>query len=439
MSYKAIMTTLVVKPHPNADRLELVIIESGETVVAGKGTYTDGMKAIYCPEGGELSHEYCHNNNEYRENHGINKDPAKFGYFDEKRRVKIIKLRGEVSNGYLIPLNAFDFLGTTDLESIPSGTELDTVAGHQFCQKYFTKATRERIASANASKEPKKKFLVGGFEKHFDTSQLFRHYKNLPENAVYYISEKIHATSGRTGYLEVVYNQPPVTFKEKAFHWFMDLIGHRQTTDVRQYMLISGSRNVDFDPFKVVIGESYRHRAQQLFEGKLREGETIYYELCYTGQNGGAVQKSSVPRNEEFGKELARTYGPHIEYTYGVPASGVRVFVYRITQQTGSHVLELSWAQILRRIRDFHEPDIQPVPSSEPFCNKQEIEQRIKEYIGDGKSKLDNHLMEGICLRIESPVVPQNLSIMKKKTDAFCYLEGISRNDDSYVDAEEVS
>jgi predicted RNA-binding protein with EMAP domain len=84
MSYKAIITTLVVKPHPNADRLELVVVESGETVVAGKGTYQTGMKAIYCPEGGELSHEYCHHNNEYRENHGINKDPTKFGYFDEK-------------------------------------------------------------------------------------------------------------------------------------------------------------------------------------------------------------------------------------------------------------------------------------------------------------------------------------------------------------------
>jgi hypothetical protein len=140
-----------------------------------------------------------------------------------------------------------------------------------------------------------------------------------------------------------------------------------------------------------------------------------------------------------FGKELARVYGPHIEYTYGVPANGVRVFVYRITQQTGSHVLELSWSQVLKRIREFHETDIQPVPYSEVFCSKAEIEQRIKEFIGDGKSKLDSHLMEGICLRIESPVVPQNLSIMKKKTDAFCYLEGITRNDDNYVDAEEIA
>ena len=90
MSYKAIITTIQINPCPGSDRIELAVVETGEQIVVGKGLYQNGSKAVYCPEGGALSQEYCFNNSEYRKNEGVNKDPEKFGFFDEKRRIKII-------------------------------------------------------------------------------------------------------------------------------------------------------------------------------------------------------------------------------------------------------------------------------------------------------------------------------------------------------------
>jgi len=446
MSYKAIITTIQIKPCPGSDNIELAVVETGEQVVVGKGLYKTGSKAVYCPEGGCLSQEYCFNNSEYRKNEGVNKDPEKFGFFDEKRRVKIIKLRKEVSNGYISPFEAFNWLGQSaidELNSLPIGTELDTItsANHQFCEKYFTRATRERMAGKPG--ERKVRFSISGFDRHFDTSRLERHYNALPDNAVFYISTKIHSTSGRTGFLPCTYSKPPTTWYDKVYHKFMGLIGHRQTTDVKENLLVSGSRNVDFNPLIESSSDGYRARATECFRGKLAVGETVFYELCYTGSGGGgggAIQNASVNKHEEFGKEIAKKYGEHIEYTYGVEPGEIKIFVYRMTQQVeGGKTIELSWNQVLRRIQEMRDEHIVPVPFVGPFCNKSEISQRVKDYIGDGKDALGPHPIEGIVLRVEHPMVPVNMSCLKQKTDLFNYLENGSRNLDSFVDPEEIS
>lgn len=441
MSYKAIITTIQINPCPGSDRIELAVVETGEQIVVGKGLYQNGSKAVYCAEGGCLSQEYCFNNSEYRKNEGVNKDPEKFGFFDEKRRIKIIKLRKQVSNGYLIPFEAFNWLGQSaidELDSYPIGFELDTIAGHQFCEKYFTRATRERMAGKPV--EPKQRFSISGFDKHFDTSRLERHYNALPDNAVFYISTKVHATSGRTGLLPCSYSKPPTTWHGKLYNKFMNLIGHRQSTDVKENFLVSGSRNVDYNPLVELKGDNYRTRATDCFRGKLHLGEVCYYELCYTGSGGGAIQNASVNRAEEFGKEIAKKYGEHIEYTYGVEPGEIKCFVYRMTQQVdGGKAIELSWTQILKRIQEMRDEHIVPVPFVGPFCDKSEISQRIKDYIGDGKDKLGDHPIEGVVVRVEHPLVPTNMSLLKFKSPEFCYLEGIARNNEAFVDPEEIS
>ena len=440
--YKAIITTVNLKIHPTADRLEICTIDSGEQIVVGRGIYKENEKVIFCPEGGCLSHEFVFNNSEYRKGEGINKDPEKFGFFEEKRRVKIIKLRTEISNGYIIRFDAFNWLGPNNLASLPVGTELDTVvcdngSSHQFCEKYFTKATRERmVGEKNKPGEPKVRFSISGFDRHFDTSQLARHIRSLPETAVYYISLKIHATSGRTGYLACSYSNPPTTWYDKAYHKFMGLIGKNQSTDITKYFLVSGTRNTDYNPLKEVVDPTnYRHRAQELFRDRLNKDETVYYELCYTQQNGKAIQHHSVNKKEEFGKEIAKKYGEHIEYDYGVEKGNVVAFIYRMT----CGKLELSWSQILKRIREMHNENIRPVPFVGPFCNKSEIDQRILDYVGDGKDKLGEHPAEGVVLRIEDPMVPTNMSLLKLKLPTFTYLENGTKDDITFIDEEEIS
>lgn len=53
MSYKAFITKISLRPHPNADRLQLATV-LGEQVVVGLGM-TNNEWVVYFPENGKLS------------------------------------------------------------------------------------------------------------------------------------------------------------------------------------------------------------------------------------------------------------------------------------------------------------------------------------------------------------------------------------------------
>jgi len=60
MSYQAFITKISLRPHPNADRLQLATV-LGEQVVVGMGM-TDNEWVVYFPENGKLSPDYCQEN-----------------------------------------------------------------------------------------------------------------------------------------------------------------------------------------------------------------------------------------------------------------------------------------------------------------------------------------------------------------------------------------
>ena len=109
MSYKAIVTRLKnVRPHSNADKVKLATCH-GNQVVIGLDNNEDAL-GVYFPSDGQLSHEFCHANNLYRKPE-LNKSPEdKPGMFDENRRVRAQKFRGEISDGFWVPISNFIFI-----------------------------------------------------------------------------------------------------------------------------------------------------------------------------------------------------------------------------------------------------------------------------------------------------------------------------------------
>ncbi len=107
--YKAtILKIKNVRPHSNADRVLLATCH-GNQVVVGIDT-KEGDLGIYFPTDGQLSHEVCHYNNLYRES-SLNYEPdGKTGMFDTNRRVRTQKFRGEISDGFWMPINMLDFI-----------------------------------------------------------------------------------------------------------------------------------------------------------------------------------------------------------------------------------------------------------------------------------------------------------------------------------------
>jgi RNA ligase (TIGR02306 family) len=94
---------LTIRPHPNADSLELARVGLYEAVV-GKGTYQTGDYAVYIPEGAILPEDLIAE---------LNLTGRLAG--KAKNRIKAIRLRGELSQGIVCsPLS----LAGRDLESL---------------------------------------------------------------------------------------------------------------------------------------------------------------------------------------------------------------------------------------------------------------------------------------------------------------------------------
>jgi RNA ligase (TIGR02306 family) len=113
MAYKAIVCRLQnVRPHPNADRLNLAQA-SGFQIIISKD-FQEGDLGVYFPTDGQLSHDHCMNTRLYR------KDPSTGepmgGFFRRNRKVETIKLRGEYSTGFWQPIEAFSWCGPNKLK-----------------------------------------------------------------------------------------------------------------------------------------------------------------------------------------------------------------------------------------------------------------------------------------------------------------------------------
>ena len=185
-----------IQSHPNADKLEMAVIRGWQCVVP-KGKYSVGDEIIYIPPDAVIPAEMA-------ENLGIS------NYLGSGGKVKVIKLRGEVSFGLVID-------NTTGLAV---GTDVASLFG-------ITKW--EPPASANASSfgGAKKSSLLGWFYKFMkglyyryilgyrphllNDSELFhkytdiqniRNFKNWFQDGEFvYVTEKLHGTNSRVGFV----------------------------------------------------------------------------------------------------------------------------------------------------------------------------------------------------------------------------------------------
>lgn len=101
---ESLMSTFEVKvrqlddilPHPNADKLELAVV-GGYRAVVKKGEFKPGDLALYIPTDSVIRMDVAE---------GLGVQPYLVG--KQKNRVKAIRLRGEVSQGIVVPFDTFD-------------------------------------------------------------------------------------------------------------------------------------------------------------------------------------------------------------------------------------------------------------------------------------------------------------------------------------------
>ena len=436
--YQAIITPLTnVRPHWNAEKLQLATVANSQVVV-GLDNY-EGQRGAFFPCDGRLSHEMLVANKLYRKHPETNEEMG--GFFDVNGRVRALKLRQEISDGYWTPLESLQWTGV-NIDKLKDNTQFTILNKKEVCSKYISPATMKALfdKTNNKTRESAKRKLklkeqFSSFKEHFNTNHLAQNmHKAMTPNTIIYITEKVHGTSGRTGYIK----------SKNNLTWFQRLWNRVfKPFQEYSYRFVSGTRRTIIDPelesfgslkHKEEYNKSYRNVIHQSFTKlPLRKGETFYYEIAGFRETGAAIMSS----HNVVDKKLIKKYGKKMPYKYGCEPNTWKVFIYRITIQTeDGYIIELPWTQVLRRCKELQ---LEPVITLATLFFETTLNNNLLQTCNDlkeGESSHDSdHIREGVCVRCENE---DGTHVYKHKSFHFLEMEGNQKDSDTYVDTEEL-
>lgn len=424
MSYCGYITKLKnVRKHPNADRLVLADV-FGETVIVSDTAKNDDV-VVYFAADGQLSEEYCRENDLVRRK-DENGNPCG-GFLDPvKRNVRVIKLRGEYSDGLVMPLESLVYTGAK-IDSFSVGDTITVVNGHEICCKYIPKKIEK-----NGPVEKHKKTRVEDKEKapyfveHIDTPQLRFCMNNFKPGDVISLSEKVHGTSSRNAYA--------LTISHKKN--FFDKIFHRKGKEVQDWKYLVGTRRTTVkDSSGGYYGDNnFRIDWGEKFKGKLQKGECVFGEIAGYVNGTSTPIMGTVNNKKTKDKEFIKQYGPTTTFSYGCKPGESRYFIYRMTYTSpDGYVIEYPFDLVKLRAEQM---GFEVVPELDRFIytTEEDFMAHINKWI-DIPSTIDpSHIIEGVVVRaINSPV----LRVAKQKSMNFLLIEGIMKADADAPDIEE--
>lgn len=278
-------------PHPNAEKLKIARVGGYEICVGldeTKGYY------IYFPTNSQINPNLLSFCNLYRHS-DRNANPTITGFFEDNSRVKAIKLRGVVSDGFLLPFGAFtSFLQNNINQTIDpfDNVEFDTVesAAKSFwiCKKYVVKRNFVEKNNYHLRKKVKKynKILDTQFKFHYDTIQIQKEPWCIQPTDLISVTSKIHGTSGGSALL--------LCKKERNFFQrIYDKITHNDPTF---YDYIYHSRKVIKNSnYNAHLNPGYYDcdvwaEADKVVRSHLIAGMHIYYEIVGFLPDGKFIQ-----------------------------------------------------------------------------------------------------------------------------------------------------
>ena len=287
-------------PHPNANSLKIVHV-GGYNIIVGldeqPGLY------IYFPALSQINENLLSYANLYRHINKNSNPTTKPGFFEDNGRVKAIRLRGIVSEGFLLPVKTLrDFLLTTinvELNEIKSNVEFDSIKHNDkiiwICKKYKTKV--KNVESKNSSTSAKKikgcdKIDNNQFRFHYTTVQVKKEPWCVEPDDLIQITSKWHGTSGISAY--VLCKKPLNIFKKLG----NILLGNSWNNECKYYDYVYASRTVIKNKyFNKNLNSGYYNtdvwfEADKIVRPHLIKGMTAYYEIVGYLPNGSYIQNN---------------------------------------------------------------------------------------------------------------------------------------------------
>ena len=321
--YKAYITYVKnIRPAENSDFLNACEV-FGNTTIIDK-TITEDTLVLYLPSNGQISIEFGEKNNLFRKKDDAGNNIG--GFVDPvKRNITAIRLRGNRSDGLVLPISCLNYCYTHGDASaeLHSGDIINgTLNGHEICCKYIPRTNRRSSNMSGNKTRKKKKPIAPLFTEHCDTEQLSYNLNAFKPGDLIEITLKMHGTSMRTGYLPVL----------KGYkRTFLDKIFHREGKPIYKYDYISGTRRTVLEDFEGGFygSNAFRKQHHDKFIGKLHKGEEIYYEcIGYVDEITPIMAKG---KNEKVGKDFVKQYGKKTVFSYGCEPGTSDIYVYRMT------------------------------------------------------------------------------------------------------------
>lgn len=464
MSYCGYVTRIKnLHKHSNADRL-LVGECFGNNVIVSTD-YTEGQLGVYFPVDGRLSKEFCEANDLVRRKDENGNNCG--GYLDpEKRNITAIRLRGEKSDGLFLPIGCLESF--TDIKQLKDGDVITVLNGVEICRKYIPNSNSRRKGAGGGSSRAAKKNFAPTFYEHVETEQLAYHLNELKAGDVIELTLKMHGSSQRTGYLPLVHTK----------RTWLDKLLHRHGKDYTEYGYVTGTRRVVLDNEHhggYYEDNSFRIAMADKFKGKLRKGETVYYEVVGFQGKGGAPIMPSVSNKKISDREFTRKYGDMTVFSYGCDPDGgyddnviirqdeiedgyvdvfaepcCNIYVYRMTMvNEDGDTVEYSPDQMRHRcdqigvhyvpvMERFIIPETEDTPDEDGFYKEinagEYVLKKAEEYYDGADPVGRTHIREGVVIRVVSS---PEIRVYKHKNFSFKVLEGIAKDVATAPDIEE--
>ena len=461
--YRAYVTRVTnIRPAENADRLNACEVFGNTTIIDKSITEDDTI--VYFPSDGQISVEFGEKNNLFRRKDDAGNNVG--GFIDPvKRNITAIRLRGNRSDGLVLPLSCLNYCyahGDASIE-LRVGDVIDGVVnGHDICQKYIPRTQHRQGTPSAGNKTRKKKVPTAPlFAEHADTEQLAYNLSAFKPGDEIEISLKMHGTSQRTGYL------PTLKGYKRTL---LDRLLRREGKPVYDWDYVSGTRRTVLENYEGgYYGDNkFREPHSKMFEGKLNKGETVYYEVVGFTDTGAPIMASA--NNAKMNdKAFTKQYGPETVFSYGCSPDGVAeitvpelpyspvvdrpqsdIYVYRMTM-TNEDGFVVEYSPDFMRYR-CEQMGVKCVPvfakailneESRFVINDDSTEpgdlgayvMKMAELFYDGPDPIGKtHVREGVVVRI---INRPKFCAYKHKNFSFKVLEGLVKVDASAPDMEE--
>lgn len=423
--YSAYITTIKeLRKHSNADRLQCATIFGNNVIV--DLSYQVGQRVIYFPVDGQLGEEFAKANNLVRvkDDQGNNVG----GYLDpEKRNITALKLRGEKSDGLILPISVL--APYLDVDTLTDGQQITTIGEHLICQKYIPRRNHARSTGSGKHKDkrkPEEKMAYPFFKEHIDTAQLAYNQAAFKPGDTCYITLKMHGTSARTANTIEVIRKPRT---------ILDKILRRKAKEVRHYNCVTGTRRTTLRNYEggYYGSNTFREQYHKFFRERLPKGMCVFYEIVgWINDNTTIMGRCSNKLVKD--KEFTKQYGDETIFSYGCNVGQSDIYVYRMTMTNeDGYMVELPWEQVKIECEKM---GVKCVPQFDKFMftTWEDLMQRVEQYYDGADPVGVTHVREGVVVRIDNR---ESFTAYKHKNFYFKVLEGIIKDTADAPDIEE--